>query len=140
MKRLIFFSIIVYAMILFMASCATEKNLKTSYGADKSVKPVEKVRIPEIFGTKQIKDWQAIDNKTIIIDTYSYGKYKATFTMSCTGIPFTETIGFLTQGPYSLDEHTTVVLSNGERCYIKELVPYNEADEEKEKGDPDLNS
>ena len=126
MKRIILFPLIIFTILFFTASCATEKNIKVSSKADASVKPVEKVRIPEIFGTRQIKDWQAIDNKSIIIDTYSYGKYKATFTMICNGIPFTETIGFLTQGPYALDEHTTIVLSNGERCLIKELVPYNE--------------
>jgi hypothetical protein len=130
MKKIIFFPLIVFSILLFTASCATQKNIKVSSKADTSVKPVEKVRIPEIFGTRQIKDWQAIDNKTIIINTYSYGKYKATFTMTCNGIPFTETIGFLTQGPYALDAHTTIVLSNGERCNIKELIPYNEEDEE----------
>ena len=140
MKRLIQFNIVVISLLLFAAACSTGKNSLMSREGDICVKPVEKVRIPEIFGTRQIKDWYAIDSKTIIIDTYSYGKFKATFTMSCDRIPFTETIGFLTQGPYALDEYTTVVLSDGERCYIKELVPYNEEDEGEENGEPDVNS
>jgi hypothetical protein len=68
--------------------------------------------------------------KKIIIDTYSYGKFKATFTQACTGIPFTDTIGFMTQGPYALDDSTTIFISNGERCVIKELVPYIEKDKD----------
>jgi len=100
---------------------------------EKSTAQVEKIRIPEIFGTRQIKDWQVIDNKNIIITTYSYGKYKATFTQICPEISFTETIGFMTQGPYALDENTTVVLSNGDKCVIRDLVPYDEKDKTQKK-------
>ena len=42
--------------------------------------------------------------------------------------------------PMRLDEYTSIILSDGERCYIKELVPYTEEDERKENVEPDLNS
>lgn len=130
MRKLILFTIAIFTMMLFSTACAMQKSATVTHEGDICAKPVEKIRIPQLFGTRQIKDWSVIDNKTIIIDTYSYGKFKATFSMSCNGIPYTETIGFLTQGPYMLDEYTTVVLSDGERCYIKELVPYTKKDEE----------
>jgi hypothetical protein len=130
MRKLILFTIVVFTMMLFSTACATQQNATIIRDGDICAKPIEKVRIPLLFGTRQIKDWSVIDNKTIIINTYSYGKFKATFSMNCTGIPYTETIGFLTHGPYALDEYTTVVLSDGERCYIKELLPYINKDEE----------
>jgi len=126
MKKTIILISIIFSFISFQPSMAEEAK-------EKSTAKVEKVRIPEIFGTRQIKDWQVIDNKNIIIDTYAHGKYKATFMQVCPQISFTETIGFLTQGPYALDENTTIVLSNGDKCVIKDLVPYTEKDKAQKK-------
>jgi len=130
MKKYIILTAIISSLIFTQLATAEEKKDSTSDTPAVTSKPVEKVRIPEVFGTRQIKDWQVIDNKNIIIDTYSYGKFKATFTQACNGIPFTDTIGFMTQGPYALDESTTIFISNGERCVIKELVPYTEKDKD----------
>jgi hypothetical protein len=130
MRNYIILFAIISSFFFFQTAIAEENKEGTSKDAQATVKPVEKVRIPQVFGTRQIKNWQVIDNKTIIIDTYSYGKFKATFTQACAGIPFTETIGFMTQGPYALDEYTTIFLSNGEHCVIKELVPYTEKDKD----------
>jgi len=130
MRKYIILFAIISSFIFFQTATAEEKKGNTSDNAEVTGKPVEKVRIPEVFGTRQIKDWQVIDNKNIIINTYAYGKFKATFAQSCNGIPFTETIGFMTQGPYALDEFTTIFISNGERCVIKELVPYKEKDKD----------
>jgi hypothetical protein len=125
MKKLLILIILMSSFVVCQAVFAGDTKEKET---GKSTNTVEKVRIPEIFGTKQIKDWQVIDNKNIIIDTYAYGKFKATFTQACPEVSFTETIGFMTQGPYALDENTTIVLSNGDKCVIKELVPYAEKD------------
>lgn len=133
MKKYPIIFAIISSLMLFQTATAEEKQEKVSDNAEVTANSVEKVRIPDVFGTRQIKDWQVIDNKTIIIDTYSYGKFKATFMQVCLGIPFTDTIGFQTQGPYALDESTTIVLSQGERCRIMELVPYTEKDKETKK-------
>lgn len=126
MKKTIMLITIIFSFMSFQAATADEMTTDRP----ESGKSIEKVRIPEVFGTRQIKDWQVIDNKNIIINTYSYGKFKATFTQTCNNIPFTETIGFMTQGPYALDENTTVILSNGEQCVIQDLVPYLEDDKD----------
>jgi len=130
MRKYIILFAIISSLIFFQTATAEEKKGSTSDNAEVTGKSVQKVRIPEMFGTRQIKDWQLIDNKNIIIDTYSYGKFKATFMQSCHAIPFTDTIGFLTQGPYALDEFTTIITSTGETCKIKELVPYTEKDKD----------
>jgi len=129
MKKIILLITIIFSFMSFQAAMAYE----TEADQQENGKSVEKVRIPEVFGTRQIKDWQVIDNKNIIINTYSYGKFKATFTQICNNIPFTETIGFMTQGPYALDENTTIILSNGEQCVIQDLVPYLEDEKNLEK-------
>jgi hypothetical protein len=133
MKKYIISFAIISSFIFFQTAIAEENKGGTSEKAEVTSKHVEKVRIPEVFGTRQIKDWQVIDDKTIIIDTYSYGKYKATFTQPCMGIRSTETIGFMTRGPYALDKYTTIFLGDGERCFIQELVPYTEKDGAKDK-------
>lgn len=139
MKRSIMYILTVFSLILLTGACATHKNATVPYEGYICVQPVKKVRIPEVFGTQQIKDWYAIDNKTIVIDTYSYGKFKGTFCMSCYGIPFTDTIGIRTQGPFALDKNTIIVLSDGETCFFQDLVPYSEEDEEKEEGKSEEN-
>jgi hypothetical protein len=132
MKKYILIFAIISSLIFFQTAIAKEKQERASEDAETTAKPVEKVRIPEVFGTRQIKDWNVIDNKTIIIDTYGYGKFKATFVQPCLGIRFTDTIGFLTQGPYALDDTTTIMVSNGETCRIMDLVPYKEEEKAEE--------
>lgn len=125
MKKIIICMTIIFSLIHISLQVATAEETE-----EKAADKVEKVRIQEVFGTRQIMDWQVIDNKNIIIDTFANGKFKATFTRSCNYIPFTETIGFMTQGPYALDENTTIILSNGEQCVIQELVSYVEEDKD----------
>jgi len=131
MKKILILITIISSFMFFQMATAEEKKENVSTKVENTGKSVEKVRIPDVFGTRQIKDWQVIDNKNIIIDTSAYGKFKATFMQSCPQISFTETIGFMTQGPYALDENTTIILSNGDKCVIKELVPYTEKDTKK---------
>ncbi len=128
MKRHIWILAIIASLMFFQTALAKEEKENVPQEGGKVVKSLGEVRIPEVFSTRQIKDWQVIDNKNIIIDTYGYGKFKATFAQPCNGIHFTDTIGFLTQGPYSLDHSTTIILSNGETCKITDLVPYAEED------------
>ena len=130
MKKAIVLIFLIASFLLSQTATAEENKDETDNEPGNTGESVEKVRIPEVFGTRQIKDWQVIDNKNIIIDTYAYGKFKATFTQVCNNIPFTETIGLMTQGPYALDENTTVILSSGEKCVIQELVPYKEKDKD----------
>lgn len=91
------------------------------------------VSIPRSFGSSRIRDWQAPDNRTLIIEITGGDKYKATFMSPCTGIRFTDTIAFSTMGPFELDSHTSVLLPGGERCYFKDLVVYTKEEEERDR-------
>jgi len=126
MKKYILVLAIISSLIFFQTAVAEEKQEKASEDEEVATGSVGKTRVPEMFGTRQIENWYVIDNETIIIDTYGFGKFKATFAQPCPGIRFTDTIGFLTQGPYAVDKTTSIMVSTGEICQIKELVPYKE--------------
>jgi hypothetical protein len=89
----------------------------------------ESVVIHSTFGSSDIKNWRAVDNNTLIIETYRHGRLVATFFSPCPGIRYAETIGFSTMGPFDLDRSTTVILPDGQRCHFKELKPYVELDQ-----------
>lgn len=98
-------------------------------GATPEVSPAPEARVPDTFGSGDIRDWYAPDNRTLIISTYSHGSFKGEFMNACQGIRFAETLGFATRGPYQLDSSTHVVLPGGERCAFKSLVPIDRDEE-----------
>ena len=90
--------------------------------------PERSPSIPATFGHSAIEGWSAPDNRTLIIDTYGYGRFKATLANECRGLRFADVIGFQTFGPVQLDKFTTLRLPHGERCMIKTLEPYPKRD------------
>jgi hypothetical protein len=90
-------------------------------------------RVLRSFGSSDISDWYAPDNQTIVINTYGHGRYRGTFLGNCDGIRFEENLGFSTRGPYELDSSTHIVLPNGRRCALKELVPYSDEEEKRDR-------
>ncbi len=86
--------------------------------------------VPRSFGSSRIRDWHAPDNLTLIIELIGRQKLKATFMSPCTGIRFTDTLAFVSRGPFELDRHSSVLLPDGQRCFFRDLVVYVEEDEE----------
>jgi hypothetical protein len=84
----------------------------------------DSVVIHSTFGRSDIKNWQAPNNSTLIIETYSHGDFIAKFMSPCVGIRTTETIGFDTMGPFDLDSSTKVLLPDGRWCHFGSLRPY----------------
>ena len=82
----------------------------------------ENVRIPK---GARIFRWKAIDDRNIIIMTYFYGNFKATLAEDSPKFSAKEIIGVEAQWPYELDEHSSILLSNGDKCRIEKLVPYS---------------
>ena len=82
------------------------------------------------YGSSDIRDWRAVDNSTLIVDTYSRGELVATFTQPCLGIDSAETLGFTTMGPFELDQSTKVILPNGFRCQFESLRQRQSTDQE----------
>lgn len=88
----------------------------------------EAVRVPSTFGSSRLHDWHVLDSRNLVIELDNGKKYRASLMNACHGLRFTDTLGFSTQGPYELDKWTTLHLPDGERCHIRELTPYKEAD------------
>lgn len=85
-----------------------------------------RVVIHSTFGSSDIKNWRALDNSSLVIETYSHGDFLASFSQPCTGIRFTDTLGFSTMGPFQLDKSTKIVLPGGRWCHFKSLEPYEQ--------------
>lgn len=84
----------------------------------------DSVVIHSSMGSPDIKNWWAVDNRTLIIETYRHGDLVATFAPPCSGLRHADSIGFSTMGPFELDRTTKVLLPDGGWCFIKELKPY----------------
>lgn len=119
-----------------MAGMVYAEEAQQDQAVDEEITVIDKrynsVSIPRSFGSSRIRDWQAQDNRTLIIEIAGGDKYKATFMSPCTGIDFTDTIAFSTMGPFELDSHTSVLLPGGERCYFKDLAVYTKEEEERD--------
>jgi len=87
-------------------------------------------------GSSDIRGWYAPDESTLIISTFSHGRFKATLAAPCPGIRHADSIGFSTMGPFELDSSTTVVLPDGRRCRFRDLVGYLPGDAETAQPDP----
>lgn len=90
----------------------------------------DQVTIHSSFGSSDIKNWRVLDRYHMVIETYRHGDLLATFSHSCSGLKFADTIGFSTFGPFDLDRSTKIILPDGRWCHLKSLVAY-----EPEKGE-----
>jgi len=85
--------------------------------------------VPRSFGSSRIRDWHAPDDRTLIIELIGREKLRATFMSPCIGIRHTETLAFVSRGPFELDRYSSVLLPDGQRCYFSDLAVYTETDE-----------
>ena len=120
--------IILFTMFLGISAVLAEEGIQKNGPDEEEVVVIEKkdrdVGIHRGFGSSTIRDWYVLDSRNIVIEANGLEKYKATFMNACTGIRFTDSIGLATMGPFELDKSTRIILPDGQRCYIKELVPY----------------
>jgi hypothetical protein len=126
---------VLIALCLLPGAALALEELESAPQASDEVEvvghPDAQPSLPKTFGSSDIKDWYAPDSRTLIINTYAHGRFKATLTGSCTGISSAETLGFTTMGPYELDRSTTVVLPDGVRCGFSDLSAMPAEEEEK---------
>lgn len=69
--------------------------------------------------TYRIEDWSAPGDDALIVKALGGSQYRATFMGHCSGLRFTDTIGFVTRGTNSLDQFSGIVLPDGTRCTFK---------------------
>lgn len=105
-------------VVLLVAGCAAGTGKRQAEDIDWSDRDVV---VHSSMGGSQIRSWRALDNRTMIIDTYQYGELVATLMWPCHGLAFTEVVAFDTMGPFDLDRTTKVILPDGTTCRFKEL-------------------
>jgi hypothetical protein len=71
-----------------------------------------------------IYDWKADGENAILIKSLSRKYYRATFMSRCIGLPFAQTIGFVTTGTDTLDKFGSILLHH-ENCQFQsfEAIP-----------------
>lgn len=79
-----------------------------------------------------IKDWRAVDRKTLYIEGRNRRWFKVTFMGPCTGIMFTEAIGFVTDATGDLDKFSAVFV-DGRRCHFRTFEPADGPPKKKQK-------
>lgn len=125
------FLFMLTALMTFSLAAFAQSGKKPAVHPDENILVIAKkpkvVSIPRTYGSSSLEDWFALDNRHLVIVLTGKRKYKATLMNTCTGLRFTDSIGFSTMGPFELDKWTTIVLPGGERCFIKDLEPYEEA-------------
>jgi hypothetical protein len=65
-----------------------------------------------------IRDWRAPDMDELFIQSMNGDWYRVSFWSSCTGLPFTETIAFVTEPNGDLNAYSSILV-DGERCWFK---------------------
>ena len=69
-----------------------------------------------------INDWRADGDSTLYIQGRSRSDwYKATLMGPCTGLPFAQTVGFVSEPTGSFDKFSSIVVQ-GQTCQVQSLV------------------
>jgi hypothetical protein len=72
------------------------------------------------FARYTIKDWKAEGSRSLVIETTSGDRYRATFMGRCHDLPFSEAIGFETSAGGRFDKFSAV-LTRDQKCPIRTL-------------------
>lgn len=128
MNRLLRFLMAAAGLLLFAVPVYAVEEANNTEEMTVTEEQPEAVRVPSTFGSSRLRDWHVLDSRNLVIELDNGKKYRASLMSTCHGLRFTETLGFSTQGPYELDKWTTLHLPDGERCHIRELTPYKEAE------------
>jgi|GEM_PF-6739251 len=134
-----FLTAVLTALITVTLTCAAQAEEKAANKPEANIMVIEKkpkpVSIPKAYGSSSLWDWFVLDNRHMVVELNNGDKYLATFMSPCNGLRFTDTVAFETSGPFELDRWTTIHLPDGERCFVKDLTPYKEAQKDSNKAD-----
>jgi len=132
-----FLTAVLTALMTVTLTCAARAGEKAANAPDHNVMVIEKkpqpVSVPKTFGSSRLWDWFVLDNTHMVVELDSGKKYVATFMGPCHGLRFTDSVAFETSGPFELDRWTTIHLPDGESCFVKDLMPYKEAQKDSNK-------
>ena len=68
-----------------------------------------------------IDDWRAVDRDTLLIEGRGNRWYRAELLGPCLGLPFAQSIGFVTYGASTFDRFSKIVV-RGRTCQLRSLV------------------
>jgi hypothetical protein len=95
---------------------------------------------PSCLEIGQIWNWNAPDNKTLIVEDNWHNKFKLGLMAPCQNLSFKERVGFKTIGGFSQlsclsrgDEVIVHDIGIGQTCPITSIVPYTPAMEQADK-------
>ncbi|MEJ2761823.1 MAG: DUF6491 family protein [Gammaproteobacteria bacterium] len=127
-----FLTLVLSALITFSLATNLYAESKAAIKPEGNMVVIAKkpklVSVPETFGSSRLWDWHVLDNRHLVVQLNDGTKYLATLMAPCTGLPFTDVLGFSTQGPFQIDSWTNIHLPGGETCYVKTLTKYHEAE------------
>jgi hypothetical protein len=90
-------------------------------GADEAKQAPQAPQASIAFASKNIWNWQVIDNRTVLIETTSHKWYKATLLSPCIDLPYSERIGFQSNTDGSFDKFGAIQ-TRGTRCPLISLT------------------
>jgi hypothetical protein len=90
-------------------------------GADEAKQAPPAPQASIAFASKNIWNWQVIDNRTVLIETTSHKWYKATLLSPCIDLPYSERIGFQSNADGSFDKFGAIQ-TRGTRCPLISLT------------------
>lgn len=120
------------AILLTLTACASEETTRTETmtattttaattpapAAAEATPPAGRAVIDFAQFRGRIKDWRAVGNDAILIQDSSNNWYRADFMSRCQGLPFAETIGFVTDATNQIDRFSSIMVRH-ERCWFR---------------------
>jgi len=107
------------AALLMLAACATsEKKVETVAAPPGDAPPGERAVIDFAQFQGRIRDWRAVGSQAILIEDSGGDWYRADFISPCHGLPFAESIGFVTDATNQIDRFSSIMVRN-ERCWFR---------------------
>ena len=126
---------------LGMTACATPRS-----DADNPANLKTETASAELRSDR-IRNWQVIDDQTLLIESTDGTRYKAETMGACNGLSFATRLGFSNRGGFkTVDRFSSIQLPDGSRCplaaFNKVITPeksaldsYEKAEKEKEAAD-----
>ena len=125
MKRTIFLQV-TFAIATF--SFLMTPNAAVSEAAHATANQIvqKQVRVPKTFGSSRIRDFQVVDDETVIFDVFGYGNLVAKVFPGCNSLRFANRLAVRDRG-FELSRGATLILPrHNERCAITSVTRASE--------------
>lgn len=122
-------AILVLASAVFMGFLTRAAFGEEAHGEEEPNPKRAVIHFADLGG---IKDWRAVDRETLYVEGRNNRWFKVTFMGPCTGIMFTETIGFATDATGDLDKFSSIFV-DGRQCHFRTFEAADDPPKKKKK-------